>query len=179
MPAVTQYAQRLVTLPVIRQIRRNHALEHAAIHILSSRVRGLQMAGRSDAKGFVLIGEAETRAVERAVNDALHRLQRGERGLAIHPNCGTNLVTAGAMTSAAALIGHRISRNDSTANRFSLLMTLMMTTLVISQPVGTWLQRHVTTDGDPADLRVVEVTRHESNMFGLRVVVHRVNTRSS
>ena len=173
--------QRLLELPYVRQTRRNHALEHATIHLLSRRIRGLRMAGRSDASGFVLIGDADTGAVVRAVSDALGRLRRGESHLAIHPNCGTNLVTTGYLTSLTALLVIRGAnrRSASFGERLPLLVIAMMLTLLASQPIGTWLQRHVTTDADPADLEVLGVKRHETSWFGRHVVVHRVTTRSA
>jgi hypothetical protein len=175
MPAIP-----LLKMPVIRQVRRNHALEHATIHVLSSRVRGLRMAGRSDATGFVLVGDVPTESIQRAVDDALSRLRRGERRLAIHPNCGTNLVTTGYLTSLAGLLTTRgASRRDDMVSRLPLVMTSMLAAILISQPIGTWLQRHVTTDGDPADMTIIDITRHQVPWLGGKMVLHRVNTRSS
>src|SRR5450432_4134839 len=93
------FAQPVLDLPLIRRTRRNHGLEHATIHILSQRVSNLKMAGRSTDSGFVLLGDAPTEQVEAAVREALRRMSAGEHGLAVHPNCGTNLVTTGLMTS--------------------------------------------------------------------------------
>ncbi len=173
--------QALLDLPVVRRTRRNHALEHATIHVLSSRIRGLRMAGRSDANGFVLIGEADTDQVVRAVSDALARMRRGEKNLAIHPNCGTNLVTTGYLTSLTALLITRSSnrRDISAAERLPVLMMGMVAAVLISQPIGTWLQRHVTTDGDPGDTEVMSIKRRESSWFGRTITVHRVNTQST
>lgn len=163
-------------LPIVRQTRRNHAFEHATIHVLSSRVRGLRMSGISDAGGFTLVGDVPTAQVERAAADALARLQRGERRLAIHPNCGTNLVTTGAVTSATALLTTRGVRTAADMrDRFPVIMLGMIFAVVASQPLGTWLQRNVTTDGDPADLEILGISRGTVG----RAVVHRVNTRSS
>lgn len=163
-------------LPLVRQTRRNHAFEHATIHVLSSRVRGLRMSGISDANGFTLFGAAPTAQVEQAAKDALARLKRGERQLAIHPNCGTNLVTTGAVTSATALLTTRGIRTPADVrDRFPLIMVGMIAAVVASQPLGTWMQRNVTTDGDPADLEIVNITRGTVG----KLVVHRVVTRSS
>ncbi len=163
-------------LPLVRQIRRNHAFEHATIHVLSSRVRGLRMSGLSDANGFTLFGNVPTAQVERAAKDALARLKRGERQLAIHPNCGTNLVTTGAVTSTTALLTTRGIRGpQDVRDRFPLIMLGMIAAVVASQPLGTWMQRNVTTDGDPADMEILSVTR---STIG-KLVIHRVNTRSS
>ena len=68
-------AKPILDLPVVRRTRRNHGLEHATIHVLSSRIKGLQMAGRSTDSGFVLLGEAPTELVEASVRDALSRMR--------------------------------------------------------------------------------------------------------
>ncbi len=172
----------LLKAPYIRRVRRNHALEHATIHVLSRRVSGLRMAGRSDAGGFVLIGEnVPTEQVVRAVSDALARLRRGERNLAIHPNCGTNLVTTGYLTSFTAWMVTQGSnrRGESFGERLPVLMLSMIGAVLVSKPLGTWLQRHVTTDGDPADTEVMRIDRRETNWFGRQVVIYRVDTVSS
>lgn len=180
MPAVIDALQPLLDLPLVRQTRRNHALEHATIHVLASRIPRLRMAGRSNHRGFVLLGDADTDQVVRAVSDALSRMKRGERGLAIHPNCGTNLVTTGYLTSLVALIGLQgASRREDAFNRLPGLMVAMMVAVLVSQPIGTWLQRHVTTDGDPADTEVISIKRDEVRWLGRPVVIHRVQTRSA
>ncbi len=179
---IPQLFAGLLTAPFVRQVRRNHALEHATIHMLSRRVRGLQMAGRSDAGGFVLIGsEVATDQVVRAVSDALTRLQHGERSLAIHPNCGTNLVTTAYLTALTAWLVTQGSnrRGESFGERLPVLVLSMIAAVFVSKPLGTWLQKHVTTDGDPGDTEVMRIERRESNWFGQRVVIHRVDTVSS
>lgn len=178
---VLNLLQPFLDLPIVRRTRRNHALEHATIHILSRRVRRLRMAGRSDGSGFVLIGEANTDQVISAVSDALARLRRGERNLAIHPNCGTNLVTTGYLTSFTALLLTRGAnrRSVSVFERLPLLMMGMVAAVLVSRPVGTWLQRHITTDGNPADMEVLSIDRRETTWFGRDVVLHRVETRST
>src|SRR5690606_7261842 len=83
-------------------VRRNHALEHATLAILSEKNPRLRMAGYSDPKGFWLAGEIETEKVEEAVQEALQRMRGGEATLAVHPHCGTNLVTTGFLAGALA-----------------------------------------------------------------------------
>jgi hypothetical protein len=174
-------ARPILNLPVVRRTRRNHGLEHATIHVLSSRIKNLQMAGRSTESGFVLLGEAPTESVEAAVQDALRRMRGGEHQLAIHPNCGTNLVTTGFLTSIVGVAGMSgASRRDS-FNRLPTVIVLMMLTLVFAQPLGSALQKYFTTDGDPADLEVVSITRSRLSMpFGRGpMTMHRVVTHSS
>jgi hypothetical protein len=174
-------ARPVLDLPVVRRTRRNHGLEHATIHILASRIKGLQMAGRSTDSGFVLIGEAPTEQIEASVNEALRRMRGGEHSLAVHPNCGTNLVTTGFMTSVVGVVGMTGASRKDTFNRLPGVMVLMMFTVLFSQPVGMALQKHFTTDGDPADLEIVSITRSNFNMplANGPVTMHRVVTRSS
>ncbi len=140
------------------RIRRNHGLEHATIHILSQRFPGVFLAGHSDTQGFWLIGQVPLEAVTQAAQEALERLRRGERHLALHPGCGTNYLTSGAMTGLAgmlALSGAR-SRRDKW-DRLPLVVLSATLALIFSQPVGMWLQERLTTSGDPGALEIVEV----------------------
>lgn len=171
-------ARPILEFPLIRRTRRNHALEHATIHVLSRTHKGLRMAGRSSDSGFVLLGEVPTDHVEKAVDDALRRLGKGESALALHPNCGTNLVTAGALTTLAALIGLGNRKRPITLDRISWTMTLTVLALVVAQPLGMTLQKHITTEGDPGDLEIVSVTRREIPWpFGGLLTLHNVITR--
>jgi hypothetical protein len=165
----------LLHLPVVRRTRRNHGLEHATIHILAARVRNLRMAGRSDAGGFVLLGDAPTPMIEAAVYDALRRMRAGEHHLAVHPNCGTNLVTTGLLTTSAAMLGFSGASRRAAWERLPMVMVAVMAAILFSQPLGASLQRHITTDGDPADLEIVGIERRAVGSM----IVHRVTTRSS
>ena len=72
---------------------------------LAARAGTCEWRGAAPIRGFILLGEAPTEQIEAAVRDALRRMRGGEHELAVHPNCGTNLVTTGLMTSVAAMIG--------------------------------------------------------------------------
>lgn len=169
--------QPVLDVPFIRRTRRNHGLEHATIHLLSRKLPRLAMVGRSDAGGFWLYGEVDTALVESCAAEALRRMQGGEHQLAIHPNCGTNLVTTaaiGAVGVGAALLGLERGR-ERYFSRLPLVMLALMGALVIGQPAGTYLQRHVTTLGDPGDLIITSIKRTER----VGLVMHRVATISS
>jgi len=175
------FAQPVLDLPLVRRTRRNHGLEHATITILSQRVKNLKMAGRSDAGGFVLLGEAPTDQIEASVYEALRRMRGGEHGLAVHPNCGTNLVTTGLMTSVAAMVGLSGASRRDAWNRLPTVLLLVMVALIFAQPLGLSLQRYITTDGDPADLEVISITRStmQTPLSRNPLTVHRVTTTSS
>jgi hypothetical protein len=174
-------AAPILNLPIIRRIRRNHGLEHATIHILSQKVKNLSMAGRSTNTGFYLYGNVATDEVEAAAHEALHRMRGGEHRLAIHPNCGTGLVTAGIMTSVATLAG-TTGMKRGFLERVSRLPTVIMLStlsLILAQPLGLALQQHFTTLGDPGEMEIIDVSRYEFPvpLAGQRMTVHLVRTK--
>jgi hypothetical protein len=176
---LAETARPVLNFPFVRRTRRNHGLEHATIHILGN--KRYRLSGRSDDGGFVILGEVKTEDVEAAVEEALRRMKGGEHHLAVHPNCGTNLLTTGFLTSLVGIVGlSGRSRSDS-FNRLPMVMLLMMVAILYSQPLGMNLQKYFTTEGDPGDLEVLGVKRSEVRLpFSSEpLTVHRVSTRSS
>ena len=166
----------ILDLGPIRRVRQNHAVEHATITLLMARDRSLPLVGgRSNHRGYFVFGPVDTAALEAAAAEALARLQRGEAELAIHPNCGTNLVTTGAMAGLATLAATAISRRRQAglADRAAVAVMAATAAVVASRPVGLRLQRDVTTLADVADLRVESVTRRQLG----RMVIHFVATQ--
>jgi hypothetical protein len=162
-------------IPPISRVRRNHALEHATINLLSQRFPQTSIIGRSDTGGYYLVGDLPTDAVEEVAQEALQRLKAGERHLAVHQNCGTNIVTSGllaGLASFAALAGSKSWRDR--LDRLPLALTGSLLAILISQPLGTKAQQHLTTDADVGELEIVEIKRkqHGSTIF------HRVLTRN-
>jgi hypothetical protein len=166
----------ILDLGPIRRVRQNHAVEHATITLLMARDRSLPLVGgRSNHRGYFVFGPVDTAALEAAVAEALSRLQRGEAELAIHPNCGTNLVTTGAMAGLATLAATAMSRRRqaSLADRAAVAIMAATVAVVASRPVGLRLQRDVTTLADVADLQIESVTRRQLG----RMVIHFVATQ--
>jgi hypothetical protein len=158
-------------LPLIARVRRNHALEHATIHVLTEKYRSLKVVGRSSFNGFYLYGDLTTEMVVEAVQEAYARLQAGERHLAIHPNCGTNLVTAGSLAGLAtfAVLG------NSKKRRVELLPNALLAAtaaLILAQPLGPRIQARVTTLADLGDLTIKGLRREKRH----NLVVHFVET---
>ncbi len=157
--------------PFVSETRRNHALEHATIHILSGRFPGRNMAGHSNPTGFFLIGDLPTEDVRSAASEALTRLQNGESRLAIHEGCGTNYVVTGALGGFFALLGMSGTRNmRERLERFPLLILLSILAFMLGQPIGLALQRRVTTQPNPGTLSITDI-------YPLSKTVHRVVTR--
>ena len=152
----------LTDIAVIDRTRRNHGLEHATITILSQHVRGVSLVGRSTWNGFHLYGNVSTEELSDAAHEALRRMKAGEVGLAVHPNCGTNFVTAGLAAGLAAYIGF-LGANSGGARRDRLPIVVALATgaLILAQPLGLQLQRHVTTSGDMRDMQIARIDRRQ------------------
>lgn len=175
--AIATLMRPILEFSYVKHVRRNHGLEHATIHMMSR--HRVQLSGRADAGGFVVVGNATTEQVEKAAQDALLRLRNGHANLALHPNCGTNLITSGILTTTVAAFGFTGTNRRRAWERFPFVMIAMMVVALYSLPIGMEVQRHITTAGDPGDLEIVGVKRSEWNlpMRNKAVVVHRVITR--
>jgi hypothetical protein len=160
---------------LIQMIRRNHALEHATVHVLVERSAAVSLVGRSDWAGYSLYGEAETRRVERAAHEALARLQAGEHSLAIHPNCGTVVATTGVLSGLAVFFTLGLSPPRGRLRWTNLPEAILAATgaALLAHPLGILLERYVTTASDIGDLSISRVYRKA----GSPVPVHRIETR--
>jgi len=69
------------------EVRKNHALEHATIHVLEEIVP-VKLSGVSNPNGFVIQGVSDPYLVLQAAHEAKRRLLSGEKDLAVHPRCG-------------------------------------------------------------------------------------------
>src|SRR5512134_3706515 len=138
----------ILDLPFILETRRNHALEHATLHMLA-RTHKINMAGHSNPTGFFIFGELRTDEIRSALEEAYSRLRSGEKGLAIHPGCGTNLVAAALMPCTLAYLPFQGAR--SIRGRLLLLPLALLFGVfgfLLSKPLGTWMQRNWTTEAD-------------------------------
>jgi len=161
---------KILDLPPYLATRRNHALEHATIHVLSRKYADKNLAGHSNPTGFFLFGDMTTEDIRSAVEEAMTRLRAGEKELAIHPGCGTNL--AASMVLPMSFASVPFQRGRSTSGRLLLIPVAIMFAVfgyVLSKPLGPWLQRNVTTEADLGNLQVKEI-------IPVRKGVHRIVT---
>ncbi|MEK7682552.1 MAG: DUF6391 domain-containing protein [Chloroflexota bacterium] len=162
--------------PLLTRIRRNHAVEHATIHVLSTRYPHTPIAGRADGNGYLILGSLPTQAVAECAREAASRLRSGEGHLAIHPNCGTSFLTAAVLAGAASylsLLGGRSSRWQDRLERLPLAIFSTVFALIVAQPLGAAAQRHLTTSSEIGQLEIMDVQR----IRGGRTFVHRVLTQ--
>lgn len=156
-----------MALTPFSRIRQHHALEHATITLLSRRLPGVQLVARSDFQGFIVVGNVDTATLAATTDEALARLHAGEERLAVHPNCGTNLVTAGVLSGVAAFVATS-GRSRSLADRLPSAVLAATFALLAAAPAGRWAQVNLTTTphlegarlGDVRKLEGGPVTRH-------------------
>jgi len=169
----TPLVGRLGSLRALNRVRRNHALEHATISIVTERHPAVFLRGRSNRRGFYIFGLIATGDLRAAIDEALRRLEVGESHLAIHPRCGTNLAVAGILSGVAASVAASIRPRQ---NRFAYAILASIAALIVSPPIGTSAQRHLTTLAEMSGMRVVKVERRRFPF--LREPVHWVQTES-
>jgi len=165
----------ILDLPFILETRRNHALEHATVHILSAKYSDRHLAGHSNPTGFYILGNVSTEDLKSAVTEGLTRLQAGESELAIHAGCGTNLATTALL--AGGLAWFPLSGVKSMRRRFWLLpfaVAFGVLGYLLSQPLGPLLQAKVTTEADLGNMQIDDIVLLRKR----GVAVHRVRTSS-
>lgn len=150
---------------------RNHGLEHATISLLMQefKLRG-PMAGYSIPRGFFILGNATLDQIEKSTSLALTQFQEGEKGLAISPYCGTNILTSATLATIASLAGYKLSGGG--LKGFNQAVSAVTFSLIASQPIGKILQKRFTTSSDMANLRLGTIKQYH---FG-PLKVHWVST---
>jgi hypothetical protein len=168
----------LLDIPLVSCVRRNHALEHATLNVLSERHKALRLVGRSAVEGFYIYGDVTVEDVIAAAQEGLQRLKAGRREMAVHPTCGTNLVVTGVLAGVGAFLAlGGLSRNRP-KNLFQSLVRLPMACVAammgifLAQPLGPLIQARVTTEADVGDMHIVDVAQER----WAGILVHHVRT---
>ncbi len=154
---------------LITKIRRNHGLEHATIHVLSSQYKGFGAQGNATLNGFHLnlFADIPADAIEKAAAEALQRMKDGEESLALHPNCGTVLLTTAALATLAGQAIFAFERQRSGKNKLNALDFLgilpsailgVVMALIVSKPAGMFFQSYTTT-GKPGTMEIESVKK--------------------
>lgn len=155
---------------VVNAIRRNHALEHATVTVMLARTGAdLRLVGRAVVDGFYVYGRVPTDLLRECALEALARLRQGDTGLAVTPLCGTNIAVGGVLGGVAAALA--LGRRPTLPNLPHACSAVALS-LMAAQPVGRWVQRHLTTRADLAGVEIAGIRR------GLGGWVHKVETHS-
>jgi hypothetical protein len=177
------YPRQLKAVFGNRILRRNHALEHGTIAVMMEREPGRKLNGFSTDDGFFVQGVRSLAEVESAAREAISRLQNGEKGLAVHRNCGTTIVAANLLAAIFFLVALGLGILYLGSNYlYLLILGSVVLAFVLRVPLSLLLQRFVTTD---ADLKNAEVGWVEpaqpgdlkSGIFGLLLAASTVQVR--
>jgi hypothetical protein len=157
-------------------VRRNHALEHATINILSKRYPSKKLAGYSDFKGFFILGDIALEDLQAGAVEAIQHLNAGESNLAIHPNCGTNYVTMGLAAGAAVWLGLLGMKKDwrDRLDYLPVAMTISTFAIMFAQPLGPKVQQYITTSAAIGTLQITLIEKVSQRSAS----VYRVHTRT-
>ena len=147
------YPRQLKAIVGNRILRRNHALEHATIVVMMERSPGRRLNGFSTDEGFFVQGVRSTQEVDSAAREALSRLQNGEKGLAIHRNCGTTIVAANLLAAIFFLGALGIGLYMGWP-LYLLILGSIVLAIALRVPLSLLLQRFVTTDADLTNAEV-------------------------
>ncbi|MHB9033298.1 MAG: DUF6391 domain-containing protein [Anaerolineae bacterium] len=155
-------------LTILQKITQNHALEHATMHILGRRVAGLRLMAMADWAGFTVIGQVDTQVLIDAVAEGLERMREGESGLAMHPNCGTNLAVPIGLSGGLVLSAISLPAKW----RFTRLALIMLAgfSLGVRKPLSNSLQKLMTTTTDLDQVHIQSVQKIYDGM----IPVHRI-----
>ncbi|HNT73411.1 MAG TPA: DUF6391 domain-containing protein [Anaerolineae bacterium] len=156
---------------LVNRIRCNHTLEHATINLITQHYPSAQVLGISGPLGFTLYTTLPAEEVTPAAIQALKRLKGGESALRLHANCGTNMVVTATLTTAAALLG--VGNQSTLRGRLEHLpqaILLSVFALLAARPVGEWVQAHITTATDLAQVEIASIfTDYQGGLRRIRV----------
>ena len=143
-------------LDLLKALRRNHAVEHATAKMLMAKMKERpRLIGRATTDGFYIYGDVSAETVSQAAEEGLSRLKHGENDLAISPLCGTNLSVAVLLAGLASMLTFRGKRGN---NRLSYSIMASLAAIALSQPLGKFAQRYLTTSSDVANVSISEIT---------------------
>ena len=148
------------------EVRKNHALEHATIHVLEELVP-LKLSGVSNPNGFIIQGISDPYLVLHAAQEAKRRLLSGEKELAVHPRCGTTTVVTGLVFAVLFIVFSVVFGLFSFVN----LMLSLLLGAILGSVLSPWVQRHITTDWrvDDVEIEKAELIVHGWSAHGVFV----------
>ncbi|MCZ7569158.1 MAG: DUF6391 domain-containing protein [Ardenticatenaceae bacterium] len=148
--------------------RRNHALEHATVNILEQHYgTRVQFGGLAERDGFLIMGAAANpEVILAAAREGLSRLKAGEWRLALHPRCGTTLVSGQLIAALTFLTLVLLTK------QLSIVWVLVALAVAWwwARPLSLFLQRFVTTSADVRSVYVDDiVSERPTNLLALMI----------
>jgi hypothetical protein len=141
-----------------RATRRNHALEHATIHVLEAGGKR-RLSGRALPDGFRVSGDASPREIKKAFDQVCRLAREGDPLPYISRRCGSNVVSALGLALVLLLSVAFVSLlvQPPLAVRAAALAGVVVFFVVMRHGIGNWIQRRffMATDFEEVSLRDV------------------------
>ncbi|MDD3655944.1 MAG: DUF6391 domain-containing protein [Atribacterota bacterium] len=158
--------KQIWTIAKSKNIRRNHAIEHATINVLEQLAgQQLNISGLSQENGFYIAGIQNAEMVEEAAIRGLNLLKQGSCHLAIHRRCGTDIAIANFIT---ALIFFILLFTTGLFSILNIVIALLLSNL-ISPYLGEYVQKYFTTSCEVRNTEIVgleyEIGRQDRNLL--------------
>lgn len=150
-----------------KKVRKNHALEHGAIHVLEESLGRCNIEGMSYEDGFSLKGLVEPSVALYAAQEALERMKRGESSLAIHPRCGTTVVVVNTLSSLLFIL---LLLSTGSLSVLNVVIALFIAH-ILGPMTSSLAQRYITTDSNVRSLEIsgIEVRSAHKSLGGMYV----------
>ena len=159
-----------MVLKIFKRTRQNHAIEHGTVAVLLARGVHTPLAGNATPGGFFIYGYLAGEDVRSAADEALRRMQAGERELAVSPYCGTNLVVGALL--AGVLSGIILGKTKGRLKRMPAAMGAILVSTLLRRPLGSMVQRRYTTLAHVDDIQITGISTLRIGRFA----IHRLNT---
>ncbi|MBG92459.1 MAG: hypothetical protein CL792_00545 [Chloroflexi bacterium] len=141
----------------INATQTNHGLEHATIAVFIEKYGMQTIAGRASNDGFYVLGDVDTSLLLECAKEALHRMNNGKKELAISTYCGTNILITGALTTIFTSLSGYFYKHSNWLEKIMNALTWSVLAVVLSQPIGCWIQKVATTNGKVENIEITSI----------------------
>jgi len=159
--------RELFRVLINRKVRKNHALEHATINIIENNKRVSGITGMSFDGGFSINGQLDADYVLSAAREALVRLKKGERHLALSRRCGTTVIVVNIISAAVFIVLLIIG------GKLAILPVILslVAAYMLGPLVSPMVQRLITTDPEVSSIEItgVEIRSRTVAFLGVSV----------
>ena len=132
--------------------RRNHAIEHATVSILTEQKLKSAILGFAIPSGFIIYSKSDKDEILSAANHGLKLMKSGVSEISISKFCGTNLVVAAMLTGVSTILLGKILGKKS-KNILNITNGFLLSAL-LSKPIGQLVQKYVTTDPNVKNIQI-------------------------
>ena len=149
-------------------VRRNHAIEHATVSILTEQKIKSAVIGFAIPSGFIIYSKSNKDEILSAANHGLKLMKSGVSEISISQFCGTNLVVAALLTGVSTLLLGKILGKKS-KNILNITSGFLLSTL-LSKPIGRIVQKYVTTDSNVKNIQIKNIVSLKIGTFHINFI---------